>query len=70
MLGLSADKRMLRVLGLGIDGVPNMEIWIAAGELGWRINSFMRGSVDIAMKRAKYWMLPTGDLHGAFCSIS
>ena len=33
----------------------------AAGVIGWFIGSFMRGGVDVATRRAKYWLLGDGD---------
>lgn len=36
---------------------------IAAGELGWLINGFGRGVLDVAKRRAKYWNLEDSDFH-------
>jgi len=36
---------------------------ISAGELGWHQSGFQRGLVDLAMRRAKLWGLPSDDMY-------
>ncbi|CAE8601069.1 unnamed protein product [Polarella glacialis] len=37
---------------------------IARGEVGWKLDGFHRAILDMAVRRAKLWTLPPGDLHG------
>ena len=55
---------------MGSPALRSVSDVIAAGELGWKMSGFMRGIGDVAMRAAKYRMLPIGDFHGEVFAAS